>query len=72
MENTTKKIFAQVETKSNWFDLNGHWLEVFEMVNDRVTCLVEMYGKLDKVDFNLKEIKGFKFNRQLHVNSKTI
>ena len=66
----TKKILAQVETKSNWFDLNGHWLEVVEMVNDRVTCLVEIMGKNEPIDFKLNEVKGFKYNRQLTVTSK--
>ena len=57
-------LTAQIQTKSNWFDLNGHWLEVIQMEDDRVTCLVERMGKMHSIDFKLNEIKGFKYNAQ--------
>lgn len=48
---------AKVNTKSNYRNLNGQWLEVKEIVGTRVTCIVETedLGK-QNVDFNLKEI----------------
>lgn len=48
---------AKVNTKSNYRNLNGQWLEVKEIVGTRVTCIVETeeYGK-QSVDFNLKEV----------------
>jgi hypothetical protein len=48
---------AKVNTKSNYRNLNGQWLEVKEIVGTRVTCVVEFaeFGK-QSVDFNLKEV----------------
>ena len=48
---------AKVNTKSNYRNLNGQWLEVKEIVGTRVTCIVEFaeFGK-QSVDFNLKEV----------------
>lgn len=45
------------DTKSNYRNLNGQWLEVKEIVGTRVSCIVETeeYGK-QTVDFNLKEV----------------
>jgi len=48
---------AKVNTKSNYRNLNGQWLEVKEIVGTRVTCIVEFaeFGK-QSVDFTLKEV----------------
>jgi hypothetical protein len=48
---------AKVNTKSNFRNLNGQWLEVKEIVGTRVTCIVEFaeFGK-QSVDFTLKEV----------------
>ena len=48
---------AKVNTKSNFRNLNGQWLEVKEIVGTRVSCIVETeeQGK-QTVDFNLKEV----------------
>jgi hypothetical protein len=63
-ERQTTLISAQIQTKSNYRNLNGLWFQVTEMMNDRITCLVEIDGKLQKVDFNISEIKGFRYNAQ--------
>ena len=34
------------------------------MVGTRVTCLVEIEGRMQKVDFSLSEISEFRFNAQ--------
>jgi len=51
---------AKVNTKSNFRNLNGQWLDVKEIVGTRVTCIVdsEEFGK-QSVDFNLKEVTEF-------------
>ena len=48
---------AKVNTKSNYRNLNGQWLEVKEIVGTRVTCIVEFaeFGK-QSVDFKLNEV----------------
>ena len=48
---------AKVNTKSNYRNLNGQWLNVKEIVGTRVTCIVE-FEELGKqsVDFTLKEV----------------
>lgn len=48
---------AKVNTKSNYRNLNGQWLNVKEIVGTRVTCIVEFaeFGK-QSVDFSLKEV----------------
>ncbi len=50
------KIKVKVETKSNFRELNGLWLNVIEMNGTRVSCLVDGLT----VDFNLVEIKEVK------------
>jgi hypothetical protein len=57
-------VTAQINTKSNFRNLNGQWLEVVQMSGTRVTCLVQMEGKFQSCDFNIKEIAGFQFNNQ--------
>jgi len=47
---------AKVNTKSNYRNLNGQWLEVKEIVGTRVTCIVETEVGKQSVDFNLKEV----------------
>ena len=48
---------AKVNTKSNYRNLNGQWLEVKEIVGTRVSCIVdtEEFGN-QTIDFHLKEI----------------
>ena len=48
---------AKIQTKSNYRNLNGQWLQVKEIVGTRVTCVVETeeYGK-QNVDFRLNEV----------------
>ena len=50
-------MIVKVNTKSNYRNLNGQWLEVKEIVGTRVSCVVETeeYGK-QTVDFNLSEV----------------
>ena len=50
-------MIAKVNTKSNYRNLNGQWLQVKEIAGTRVTCIVETeeYGK-QLVDFHLKEV----------------
>jgi len=50
---------AQVKTKSNYRNLNYQFLPVFEIVGTRVTCIVEIEGREQKVDFSLTEILSF-------------
>lgn len=57
-------LTAQIQTKSNYRNLNGLWLQVTEMMNERVTCLAEIDGKMQKVDFHLSEIIGFVYTNQ--------
>jgi hypothetical protein len=52
-----KKVYAKINTKSNFRSLNGIWLEVESMNGKRVTCYFEDL----KVDFSLKEISEFKY-----------
>jgi hypothetical protein len=54
--NIMNKVFAMVQTKSNFRNLNGRILEVAEMFKTRVTCKVEIDGQMIHVDFNLNEI----------------
>lgn len=48
---------AKIQTKSNYRNLNGQWLQVKEIVGTRVTCVVETeeYGT-QNVDFRLSEV----------------
>jgi len=52
-----KRIYAKINTKSNFRSLNGIWLEVESMNGKRVTCYFEDL----KVDFTLNEISEFKY-----------
>ena len=49
---------ALINTKSNYRNLNGQWLEVKEIVGNRVSCVVfdEEYQKNITVDFTKKEV----------------
>lgn len=66
MKNSTKKIFALVQTKSNFHNTNNRWLEVVEFVGTLVVCKIPLndincYDKDSDVvinaDFSLSEIK---------------
>ena len=48
---------AKVNTKSNYKNLNGKWLDVIEIVGTRVSCSVDSneFGK-QTVDFHLREL----------------
>jgi len=61
---TTTLIAAKINTKSNYQNLNGTFQQVHQMIGNRVTCLVEIDGKLLKVDFILSEISEFRYNAQ--------
>ena len=54
---------AKIQTKSNYRNLNGQWLQVKEIVGTRVTCVVETeeYGK-QNVDFRLNEVTEMNTN----------
>jgi hypothetical protein len=53
---------VKVNTKSNYKNTNGQWLEVSELSGTRVTCWVEdstiEFGHI-KVDFHISEIVEF-------------
>ena len=54
---------AKIKTKSNFRGLNNSWLDVKEIVKNRVTCLVEdvmAYNGKATVDFTLSEVLEFK------------
>lgn len=60
----TQLITAQINTKSNFRNLNGQWLQVVQMYKTRITCIAEVDGKMQHCDFFLNEITGFQFNNQ--------
>ncbi len=50
-------ITVKVNTKSNYRNLNGQWLEVKEIVGTRVTCIVDTEERSRvTIDFTLKEV----------------
>jgi len=51
-----KTLKIQVKTKSNFHNLNGQWLNVIEIVGNRVTCSATIHGRVQTVDFTTKEI----------------
>jgi len=57
-----KDLKVIVKTKSNFRDLNGKILDVFEIVGTRVTCKVwdDIIQKKIQIDFSLKEVVEFK------------
>lgn len=57
---TTMKV--QVNTKSNYRNLNGQWLNVTEANGTRVSVLVDFDGVPTTVDFTLKEVSAIKYN----------
>jgi hypothetical protein len=65
MERNNTLVAAKINTKSNYQNLNGTFQQVHQMLGNRVTCLVEIDGKLLQVDFNLSEISEFRYNAQL-------
>jgi len=52
---------AKINTKSNFKNLNGQFLEVKEIAGKRVSCLFfsEEFNRVITVDFTLKEILEF-------------
>lgn len=56
-------VKVKINTKSNYRNLNGKWLEVFEAVESRITCFVldDETGKVIKIDFNVSEISGMNY-----------
>lgn len=56
---------ALINTKSNYNNLNGQWLEVKELQGNRVTCIAwsDEFNKFINVDFVLTEIKEFNNNK---------
>ena len=54
---------AKVNTKSNYRNLNGQWLDVKEIVGTRVSCIVNTNDLgTQTVDFTLKEITELNTN----------
>jgi len=53
---------ALINTKSNYRNLNGHWLTIKDFLGDIVACKVfdSELGRVITVDFNIKEIKEIK------------
>ena len=62
MNNTL--VAAKINTKSNYRNLNGTFQQVIEMVEKRVTCRVQVDGKMQTIDFDLSEITEFRYNSQ--------
>jgi len=58
----TQLIYAKIKTKSNFENLNGMWLQVFQMSSTRVTCIHKINGRAMQIDFDLNEIIGFQYN----------
>lgn len=52
------KLTVKVNTKSNYRNLNGEWLEVYEIIGRRVTCSIHSYPAL--MDFTVDEISEWK------------
>ena len=70
--NTHTTMKAKINTKSNYRNLNGLWLNVKEIEGKRVTCtvyLAEFNKKMD-VDFLLSEISEMKFNSQVSLSKQ--
>ena len=57
-------ISAKINTKSNFRNLNGTFQQVFQMSEKRVTCKIEINGKMQNVDFHISEILEFRYNSQ--------
>jgi hypothetical protein len=57
-------VSARINTKSNFYNLNGKFVEVFEMKGQRVTCIISIDGRELRVDFTLSEISDFSYNIQ--------
>lgn len=59
-ETTTKTDYmkAKIQTKSNYKNLNGQWLEVAEIVCNRITCyyFCKDFWRLITIDFIASEI----------------
>ena len=56
---TTMKV--QVNTKSNYRNLNGQWLNVTEAIGTRVTVVVDFDEVPTTVDFTLKEVVAIQY-----------
>jgi hypothetical protein len=52
---------VQVNTKSNYRNLNGQWLNVTEAIGTRVTVVVDFDGVPTTVDFTLKEVVAIQY-----------
>jgi hypothetical protein len=52
---------VEIQTKSNYRNLNGTKQEVYERVGTRVTCLIYFveYDKKMQVDFHISEVFFF-------------
>jgi hypothetical protein len=60
-----KGMTAKIKTKSNFRNLNGTFQPVYEIVGTRVTCLVEIDGKVHQTDFNQSEIEEYKYHTSI-------
>lgn len=55
---------AKINTKSNYRNLNGKWLEVKQFLGTMVACSFYSLDGIERtVDFNLSEISSIKKNR---------
>lgn len=55
-------VYATVNTKSNFRNLNGQSLPVIEMQGTRVSVQATIDNQLLTIDFRLSEIKAFHTN----------
>ncbi len=55
---------AKINTKSNYRNLNGKWLEVKQFLGTIVACIfMDCDGIERTIDFNISEISSIKENR---------
>lgn len=51
---------ALVQTKSNYNNLNGTWVNIVQFCGTIVYCEAEIDGQLKRFDLSLTEIKSIK------------
>lgn len=64
---------AKVNTKSNFKNLNGQWLQLKEIVGTRVTCIIPFaeFGT-QTIDFNLSEVTEIDTTKNVEVDMHPI
>lgn len=53
---------VQVNTKGNYRDLNGKWLNVQDAQGTRVSVVASVDGRDTTIDFQLKEVTAIQYN----------